>query len=199
MERKAWVNEYMKEMDRGRRKEILDQAIEEEGLSPENELRKKLWEARYGKQADSEVDYFIRGWMTMAYLGNNTRGLFAARKIAREKTVIRTDWKMDLAEQYGSTGEAVLYEEFYNMSRLYIDLCRHDRNYGSYLLGLGTLKDDALSAKIAKDICRTAFVTAGEIGKDGEFDAFSRAAADAFADVFPKEKHLLQEYLRRER
>lgn len=199
MERKAWVNSYMSELNRSKRREILDKAIEEEGLSPENELRKKLWESRYGHQADGEVDYFIRGWMSMFYLGTSAKGLFAARKIAREKAAIRSDWKMDLAAGYGSTGETVLYEELYNMARLYIDLCRHDRTYSSYLLGLGTLNEDALSGKIAKDIYQTAFVTAEEIGTGDEFAVFRKAAADAFCDVYPNEKHLLQKHVRKER
>ena len=42
MERKQWVERYMRELDRGRRKEILDRAISEEGSAPDNELRAKL-------------------------------------------------------------------------------------------------------------------------------------------------------------
>lgn len=199
MERKAWVVSYMRELDRKKRKAILDQAILEEGLSPENDLRRQLFEARYGLQSGTEVDHFVRGWMSMLYLGNNTRGLFAARRTAREKASIRSDWKMDLAETFGSTGRTVLYEEFYNLVRLYIDLCRNDRTYSSYLLGLGTMNEGSLAAKIARDIRQTAFVTATEIGENSEFSGLTEAAEEAFADVYPDDVHLLHKGAGKER
>ena len=39
MERKQWVERYMRELDRGRRKEILDRAISEEGSAPESFIK----------------------------------------------------------------------------------------------------------------------------------------------------------------
>ena len=42
MEKKPWVVQYMYELDRKKRKELLDRAIELEGETPENELRRKL-------------------------------------------------------------------------------------------------------------------------------------------------------------
>ena len=58
---KLWVQQFKREMDRGKRREILEQAIASEGMSPENELRKKLLDARYTSQNDAPVDFFIRG------------------------------------------------------------------------------------------------------------------------------------------
>ena len=45
--KKSWVAEYSRELDKKKRKEILDAAIEAEGMTPEAEVRSKLWEARY--------------------------------------------------------------------------------------------------------------------------------------------------------
>ena len=44
MEKKPWVVQYMYEIDRKKRKQILDEAISVEGLTPENELRQKIYE-----------------------------------------------------------------------------------------------------------------------------------------------------------
>ena len=59
MEEKSWVAEYSRELDKKKRKEILDAAIEAEGMTPEAEVRSKLWEARYGQRPKetTEVDH----------------------------------------------------------------------------------------------------------------------------------------------
>ena len=86
MEERLWVEEYKKEFDKKRRKEILDAAIESEGLSPENELRLKLYEARYiSAKGDVEVDTFMRGWMNMYFMANNAEASGANSAPRRRK------------------------------------------------------------------------------------------------------------------
>ena len=104
---KLWVQQFKREMDRGKRREILEKAIASEGMSPENELRKKLLDARYTSQNDAPVDFFIRGWMTMSFLNNSGHALFGKRKAQKELDSIRKDWKFSLAEEYGETGRQV--------------------------------------------------------------------------------------------
>ena len=42
MEEKSWVAEYSRELDKKKRKEILDAAIEAEGMTPEAEVRSAM-------------------------------------------------------------------------------------------------------------------------------------------------------------
>lgn len=188
MQRRSWVEQYMRETERARRKAILDEALQEEGMSPENELRQKLFEARYSRSENPEVDYFIRGWMQMFYLGGAAHGLFAKRRIEKDAAAVLHDWRFDLAEQYGEIGRTVLYEELYNMAALYISLCRNDRNYSAILLGLGRMKDENLVGKIAHDVYTTAVETPRAINKAEEFKLFTEAAVAAFCDLYPEKK-----------
>lgn len=191
MEEKLWVTQYIHELDREKRKEILDATIEAEGLSPENELRRKLYEARYASSSNGDVDYFIRGWLGMFYLHGSGKGLFAKKKLEREINSVKSDWKVALAEEYGETGRTVLYQELVNMTCLYISLCQKDKAYGSVLLGIGRMKPESLAAKIATDVYRIAYQTPKDLKREEEFALFTQAATEGFSIMFPKEEGLL--------
>lgn len=191
MEKKPWVVQYMYELDRDKRKNILKEAIEAEGMSPENELRSRLIEYRYGKIKDQDVDYFIRGWMNMFYLNNSTKGFFAKKRIEKQKQEIMNDWRFALAEEYGEIGQEVLYEELFNMAHLYIALCKKDKGYGSVILGIGRMKADSLANKIARDVYTMAYETPQNTGTVEDFGVFTRAATDAFIANFDNQRDLL--------
>ena len=136
MAENLWVEQYRCEIEKEDRKEILDKAIAEEGLTEENALRKQYFEWRYEKNKKTEVDRFIRGWMSLAYLDNEIKSMFGKKRIKKAIEDIREDFHMDLAAGYGEMGQRVLYDEFYNTARLYISLCEEDKTYNSILLGL---------------------------------------------------------------
>ena len=190
---KLWVQQFKREMDRGKRREILEKAIASEGMSPENELRKKLLDARYTSQNDAPVDFFIRGWMTMSFLNNSGHALFGKRKAQKELDSIRKDWKFSLAEEYGETGRQVLQDELYNMCRLYISLCQSDKQYGSFILGLGRVSNESLMNKISRDLFQVAYAIPEDLGVAEEFSIFTHAATDAFRDYFPESENLLMD------
>lgn len=197
MDRSPWAEQYMREMSRKKRRRLLDEVIAEEGMSPENELRLKLHEARFGINEKAEVDYFIRGWMTLYNLQNVSRGLFGKKRIARDLASVHADWKEEMAGAYGSIGEEVLYQELFHMILFYIRLCQTDRNYSSVLLGFGRMQDQNLTAKIAGDIYRTAWEIPEQQNCAGEFRLLQRAAADAFAEAFPDDEDLLLRRIRK--
>ena len=131
---KEWVRNYYRETDRKRRKQILDSAIAEEGMTPENELRLFLYDSRYGdsEKAGQEVDYFIRGWMTLEYMKSTSKFFLTKRRVSRDIASVRADWQFDKAAEYGDSGSVILYNELCNLTRLYIQICRRDKTYGSF-------------------------------------------------------------------
>lgn len=188
----SW-DEYYLEVDRDLRKEMLDAKIAAEGMTPENELRSRLWEVRYtprGKDP-AEVDYFIRGWLSMHYLKQANNRFFARRNYKKEKEQILEDWGLALAAEYGQVGEEILYQELCNLTRLYLHLCKDDKSYSSLLLGLGRMKDSSLIGKMAKDVYTLAYEIPKMTGTVEEFRIFSKAATDTFYAVYPKNKSLL--------
>ena len=195
MSEKLWVSQYMRETESDRRKEILDQAIAEEGLLPDNELRQKLWDVRYPMQDGRRIDTFIRGWITLAFIDNASQGFFAKKRVEKEKEKVRKDWQLQLASEYGEVGEQVLYEEFFNTAKLYMQLCEDDKTYGSVLLGLGHMKKEKLIAKIARDIFKAAYEVPIRYGMDDELALFTRAATDAYYEVYDRQKILLEQMI----
>ncbi|MBR0398335.1 MAG: hypothetical protein IJI10_08700 [Eubacterium sp.] len=185
---KQWERDYYRELKREKRKAILDAAILEEGMSPENELRVKLLESRYGKKLEKgqSVDYFIRGWMTLQFLANARKSFGFKRKVRKELASVKADWQLDLAAEYGEAGQKVLYQEFCQLTRVYLDLCQRDRNYGAILFGVGRIKEETLQSKIGRDIYTIAYEIPQEIDAVEDLKLFTDAAARTLTDVFPE-------------
>ena len=197
MAENLWVEQYRCEIEKEDRKEILDKAIAEEGLTEENALRKQYFEWRYEKNKKTEVDRFIRGWMSLAYLDNEIKSMFGKKRIKKAIEDIREDFHMDLAAGYGEMGQRVLYDEFYNTARLYISLCEEDKTYNSILLGLGRMKPAKLVAKIAADLYHVSCEIPKEIGMEEELKLFREALTEAFCDTHRKQKNLLLDRLQK--
>ena len=198
MENKNWVTKYYRELDRDKRKEILDQVIAEEGMSPEKEVRKKLLEERYeqGKR-NVQIDRFIRGWMTLAYTQNISGGRFGRKKLMKDRESILKDWNFRLAGEYGEEGEKALYQELHNMTELYLTLCLDDKAYSSMILGIGRMSKSSLTSKIARDVYNMAYVIPRELGMEEELKLFTRAATDVYYEMFPKDRELLEIQIRK--
>lgn len=199
MEEQAWVYSYIRETDREKRRQILEEAIASEGLSPENELRRKILEARYQKKNQADVDTFIRGLMNVRFLENESKGLFAKGRIKKTMQLIRRDWCMELASEYKETGDRILYQEFCNMMRLYFKLCEEDRNYNAVLLGFGHISDDSRTAKIAKEVYSSAYDIPKAVGAEEELKLFTKAAEETFRQVYPDSQVLLDDRISKDR
>ena len=194
MEEGTWIEKYYREIDKKERKRILEQGIEEDGMTMENELRKKLWEIRYGRREKEtvEVDHYIRGWMSMYYLKRALRSMFRKKNLQKSKEEISSDWGMDAIQEYGEAGERVFYQELCNMTRLYLTLCAEDKTYSSVLLGIGRMKNASLIAKMAREVFTLAYEIPRQSEMEDTFRIFTKAATDTFYEMYPKEKEVLQ-------
>lgn len=185
---------YYQEIDKDKRKALLDGAIAKEGINPEYELRQVLWERRYGRREKEPegVDYYIRGWMTLMYLKQSATSVLGKRSALREIQKAKKDWNMKFLRDQGELGERLLYQELYNMVKLYIHLCGNDKNYRSSLFGLMQIDQKKLTEKIAFDVHESTRTIPQILGVEEELQDLQRAAADAFCDVFPGEEHLIR-------
>ncbi|MEE0955778.1 MAG: DUF6553 family protein [Eubacterium sp.] len=191
MKMKPWEVQYMYQIDRKERARLLKEGIKEEGMTPENVLRQKLFEARYKTGKEGDIDTFIGGWMKLYFMRNATKGLFVKRKVEKQKQEIMEDWQFSLAEQYGEAGEKILYQELFNAAKVYLSLCRKDKNYGSVFIGMGHMKEDKLVEKIASDIYLMAYKIPKETDTVRDFEVFTRAARDAFLSEYDGQRDLL--------
>ena len=198
MAENLWIEQYRREPEKEDRLEILEKAIAEEGLTEENALRRQFFEARYeeNKAKKLKIDHFIRAWMSLAYLDNESKSFFGTKRIEKEITKIRSDFLLDLAKEHGETGQKVLYDEFYNTARLYMSLCEDDKSYNSILLGLGRMKPAKLVAKIAADLYHVSYEIPKTVGMEEELKPFREALTEAFCDAYSKQKHLMLDRVR---
>ena len=103
MAENLWVEQYRREPEKEDRKEILDKAISEEGLTEENALRLQFFEARYEENKKVKIDHFIRGWMSLAYVENESNSFFGKNRVKKEIAKIRSDFLLDLAKELFSS------------------------------------------------------------------------------------------------
>jgi len=183
----AWISEYKKETDRSRRWIILEREREEHSDDPEFEIREKLWKARYDKKNGMDIDYGIRGWMN---LQSTKRRLYLPgerKRLRKEIDGVKADWQFPLCGEYGETGDRALYDELFNISLFYFDICERDKTYNSIVLGLGHISDERRADKIAREVKEMTVTIPGTLEITGELAPFIKAAQDAFRYKFPNE------------
>lgn len=188
MEIATWLEKFYHETEKEDREEIFEQGLQEDGMTKENEFRKKLWELRYvpRKKEKNEVDYFFQGFLSIDTLGRTKPGFFNNRFIKKEIESLKKVWGMDLAEEYGEMGQELLYEEMKHLARTYITICQDDKNFSTMILGVGKLSKDTLNEKIASKVYDLACVVP-RMHKFEEIVApFSKALIEVYFEMFPK-------------
>ena len=181
---------YFRETDRKERRRILEALAETEGESERIRIRRFLLEKRYDVKNGNDVDYFIRGWVEMGSIRES--GLFPGMKktgVKRAEEVLSL-WQAEAVCAMGEAAETELAGELYNMARLYIELCMRDKVYGSVLWGIGHIKEEKLTARIASEFRRLSSGIPGRLGMEREFSLFREAAEQAFSDCFPESSML---------
>lgn len=183
----AWTFEYRRETDRTKRAEILKRVAAEQPGDRSAEIRQKLWDARYDKKNGYDVDYFIRGFVTLQSLNRRVYFPGEKRRLKREIDGIKKDWQFELCESYGETGAKALYDELYNLVLLYMELCRRDKTYNSILWGMGHISENKQTNKIIGEINEVAWIIPEKIGAGDALKPFPDAAMDALKSVYPNE------------
>ncbi|MBR1523727.1 MAG: hypothetical protein IJ641_04650 [Lachnospiraceae bacterium] len=183
----AWISEYKKETDRARRKVILDRERESHSGDTEFEIREKIWNARYDKKNGMDIDYGIRGWMNLQSTKRRIYLPGERKRLRKELDGIKADWQFPLCAEYGEAGEKALYDELFNLSLFYFDICERDKTYNSVLLGLGHISDERRVNKIAREVKEMTVTIPETLEITEELAPFIKAAQEAFRYKFPEE------------
>lgn len=189
----SWNVAFRRETDRNRRREILDQAEKDSLLSPEEAaFRRKILDARYDRKKDQLLDYYIRGWTKLNLLQKPSAGPGSKRRDAKDVRQVFADWQVDFCGRHGEMGRAALFDELYNMARLYIQLCEEDRRYNSVVLGFGRMKQETRTEKIASEFRAIMYDVPRRLNMEDDFSMFREAAKAAFGDCYPEQKELIE-------
>ncbi len=149
--------EYYEERNPGKRRKLLEEALGRQEDLQRNELRKELWERRYGTSFERKIhtdlaDGFLRLWMELKSLAENPPGRFWVR---REQRRLREQMeKLGFSEFYerGEPARTLLYLECLHACGMYVHLCFMDRNYSSTVLGMVPMKKNRVQDKILGDL-----------------------------------------------
>lgn len=180
-----WLEGYNMSTTGQEKKQFLDMGLAEDA-SPENMLRKKLWEIRYTQKGKvTGYDSFMALWMELGY-EQKQMGHFFGKGRAKKKLAKLADGFM-FAEGTSESLKDVLFKEYVNLVAVYISLCQKDKNYKSIILGVGSMKEESLVYKIAEDVYNTGCGAAILCGMTEEYEPLMRATKAAFLQAFPQD------------
>ncbi|MCQ2499870.1 MAG: hypothetical protein MJ117_00825 [Lachnospiraceae bacterium] len=195
----TWLDKYYHETEQEDREEILEEGIKEEGLTKENELRQKLWDLRYKptKKERGKIDHYFQGILTLEALGRKQKSFWNTRFIKNEIETLKKVWGIELAEEYGEMGQAILKEEMKHLARTYIGICRDDKNFSGMIMGIGKMSKEKLTRKIADQVYQLAVEIPKMHHLEDMVQPFSTALIDVYFEMYPKkaDRRVLQERL----
>lgn len=181
-----WRELYRREIRRGARLRLLEECPQSPDAAAMR-LRRQLADGRYQSQGGQELDTFIRGWVNLSMLDMGRGTVRRNARTEREVDRILDDWQLELAEDYGPEGLAVLEDEFYNMILLYIALSKDDQKYARTLFGFKAMEQDALIRKLAADIRHRAIEIPEELELEERLEPLRKGAEAAFYDACRRE------------
>lgn len=183
------IAQYYRETDPAKRKELLDQAIAEEGNTEENQARKEIWDARYCMKSDlgGQADGYLKFWMTIEFNRSSGNRLFGSKGARKDlqKELDQVHFR-ELAQKSDLHRE-LIYRECEHLVKLYMDLCQTDKSYNTILCGLVTMKKADVKAKLQNDIYETAVKVPRTLEMEQELELLTKAARKVFEDYFPGE------------
>ena len=195
-EEKKYLEQYYKETDPMKRKELLEQSIAAGEDPAGNPIRMELWEARYREKSQNKnerADGFLKLRMVMNYAGDNSTGIFGYRGVKRDIRKALKKLNFEELKQKDEATRKLLYKECYHMGQLYLYLCENDRTYGSTLLGMMALNKEKLQDKIGADIFNVACKVPTRLEMEEELEPLLSAVIDAYIYTYPQERRSLEE------
>ena len=192
-EQSARWNEYYRELEPRRRRELLDQLCMTEPDDGANEYRQRLYRARHvdGKQPGLEVDRFLFNCLSFAQLWSSAK--MFKRSARREVLKGLRDMLAGEAAEYGEAGERALYWEWRNVAARYLMTCASS-SYNRSLFGMIASGEQSRSDRICRDVWRMTVGLAQRLNLEGELRLLNRAVIDAYYTSDGSAQRRFEEY-----
>ena len=185
-----WPDAYYREREPEIRFRMLEEA-ENQGLTPEdNVIRRELYEIRYPSKGNIK-DKYLSAWMNMRFMTERNNGVIFRRhdpkKVRDVLGEIGIGVRMD-DRRY----QQLLYQEIYHLGMLYGALCCEDKQYGSIIFGFGSMSEEKLAFKIARDFKEVGIEIPENYQAGPDYEVWGKALTAAFCDQFPDYAYLLE-------
>ncbi len=142
--------EYYKEPDPAKRKELLDGYIPEEGDEALPEQMRVLFDLRYKRNRKGGYDdLFLRSWLDLKLASVSPPGVMSKKRIQKQVCTAVHQLCLDRREEFS---EEVLYQEMCHLAMVYISSCLQDSKYAGVFWGLGKISDEKLQIRITTDL-----------------------------------------------
>ncbi|MCD8152341.1 MAG: hypothetical protein LUD71_04575 [Clostridiales bacterium] len=142
--------EYYREPEPAKRKKILDAYVPEDFDQEKLEQMKRLFEIRYSVDKNGVwADCFVRSFLELRMIAENMESVFASRRNKKMGTAALERLCLNRQEEFA---EDVLYRELCHVTAVYISACTRDKNYTSFIWGLGKISDKKTVGKIRYDM-----------------------------------------------
>ncbi len=148
-ENRFMFDEYFRELEPAKRKEILDGLTPEAGEEESLEQIRSLFSLRYTPNKKlGYTDEFVGALMSLRLIAYNPSG---KRRDARLAGEAMHTLCLDRTDEFSPD---ILYSELCQLMAFYISSCLDDSQYRSVVFGLGRMRDERLVDKIQKDLNR---------------------------------------------
>lgn len=178
-EQSARWNEYYRELEPKRRRELLDQLCMTEPDDGANEYRRLLFRARHldERQPGREVDRFLFSCLSFAQLWSSAKMFKGSAK--REVSRTLREMLADKAAEYGEAGERAFYWEIRNAAARYLKTCE-GAGYNRSLFGMIASGDESRADRVCRDIWRMSVGLAKRLDMQKPLALWNRAVVDAY-------------------
>lgn len=184
-----WLKSFYTQTDPVKRQQLLLENTREMEKEAD-QLRKQLFEARYGK-GKPRKDAFMGCLMNLKYIAESGGMDWVGRKKKLAVEVIH-DLGIFEFEQKTETEQELIRQELKNTCRTYIEVSTSGRGFTSVIFGMGQLSDEGIAGKIAEQLSRLAFDAPHILRMEKEFEPLQRAAVEAFREIYPDREHFLK-------
>lgn len=142
--------EYYREPEPAKRKEILYAYRPEDFDAEKLEQMKKLFNVRYSVDSKGVwTDRFVRSFLELRMIADNMESYFASKRNKKMGAATVHQLCLDRQEEFS---EDVLYRELCHLTAFYISTCGSDKSYNSVIWGMGKRSDAKVRGKIAYDM-----------------------------------------------
>ena len=156
-----WPEDYYRELDGDKRKEWLDQRIEEAGASRETEILQDIWELRYGSKSGkgkrtangAPIDKFIKAWLYLTVQAQK-KTIFGVKKNKKQVLALAKNLGADRYDQMDDEERRLMDAEYLHLFRMIAYLESTDSAYTRKALGFMKLNNQEIRKKITDQFDR---------------------------------------------